>query len=313
MADAKLSALATQSAPVLADVAYTVDQTFTSLQVPWNRSLGLLTFPVSGRLTTETAVPVSSSDRTAQGTIFYTPYVGQLVALYDGTRWKMYSTPEISLGLTATSGKNYDVFLFDSSGTVTLELSAAWTDDVTRADALALQNGVTVKSGAATRRWIGTIRASGANVTEDSKKNRLVWNAYNQVLRPSLVVDTNSHTYNSATFHSWNNDATVQTSGIFGAPTSMMLFVAPDFSPAAISGFPGVVAALDWTSGGGAAGDPYIYLSVTASDGFARQILGSPSPATVVAGYHYWRVVEADLDAVVTTFQSVSSGGIWAM
>jgi len=152
----------------------------------------------NGRLTTESGVPVSTSDRTAQGTIYFTPYNGASVYLYNGTDWDRYTLTERSLALTATSGKNYDVFLYSNSGTLTLELSSAWTNDTTRADALALQNGLYVKSGATTRLWLGTIRASGANVTEDSGGGtttqvggkRFVWNAYNQVQRWLRVIDT---------------------------------------------------------------------------------------------------------------------------
>lgn len=150
------------------------------------------------RLTTESGVPVSTTDRTAQGTIYMTPYKGNHISLYSGAAWVDHTTAEISLALTVTSGNNYDVFVYNNAGTITLELSAAWTNDNTRADALTRQDGVLVKSGATTRRWIGTIRASGSNVTEDSKKGlldfvggkRFVWNAYNQVMRTVAVVDS---------------------------------------------------------------------------------------------------------------------------
>lgn len=208
MADSKLSALTQESVPSLADFTYVIDVTPTSLKQSWDRILGLTPAICTGRLTTETGVPVSTSDRTAQGTIYFTPYNGAVVALYDGTRWRVYVLTERSLALTVTSGKNYDVFLYDNAGTLTLELSAAWTTDIARADALALQDGIFCKSGALTRRWIGTIRASGANVTEDSAGGtttqvggkRFVWNVYNQVLRHLSVFDsTNSWAYGTAT------------------------------------------------------------------------------------------------------------------
>lgn len=151
------------------------------------------------RLTTESGVPVSTSDRTAQGTIYLTPYEHNCIGLYDGTSWRLSTSAEVSLALTATSGKNYDVFAYDNAGTLTLELSAAWTDDITRADALTAQDGVYVKNGATTRRWLGTIRASGANVTEDSESKRFVWNRYCQVIRQAWTIDLADHTYGSAT------------------------------------------------------------------------------------------------------------------
>ncbi len=164
---------------------------------------------ISGRLTTESGVPISTSDRTAQGTIYWTPYLGSTVSLYDGSNWASYAFTERSLALTITSGKNYDVFLYNNSGTITLELSAAWTDDNTRATALVLQDGIYVKSGATTRRYVGTIRASGTNQTSDSGGGtttqvggqRYVWNYYNRVGRWLAVFDsTDSWTYATATW-----------------------------------------------------------------------------------------------------------------
>jgi len=163
-----------------------------------------------GRLTTESGVPVSASDRTAQGTLYYTPAIGPnaitngTIALYDGTRVVYSAFTELSLGLTVTSGKNYDVFVDYNSGTPQLVLSAAWTTDTARADALGVQSGLIIKSGTAAYRWVGTIRASGTNVTADSGGGsttqvggkRFVWNAYQQVPRSLSVIDTaNTWTY----------------------------------------------------------------------------------------------------------------------
>lgn len=152
----------------------------------------------NGRLTLESGVPVSTTDQLAKSTLYWTPYNGNRIALWNGSGWQEYAFAEVSLSLTLTSGKNYDVFLYDNSGTLTLELSAAWASDTTRTDSLALQDGVNCKSGALTRRWLGTIRASASNQTADSGGGtttqvggtRYVWNAYNQVARQLLVIDT---------------------------------------------------------------------------------------------------------------------------
>jgi len=172
---------------------------------------------VYGRLTTESLVPVSTSDRTSQGTIYFTPYKGASIPLFNGTRWVRRSFSEVSLALTATSGKNYDVFVYDNSGTVALELSAAWASDTSRTDSLALQNGVYVKSGTPTRLWLGTIRASGANVTEDSLAKRFVWNRYNQVHRAMKVIESaDSWTYTLSTWRQANANAANQLAYVCG-------------------------------------------------------------------------------------------------
>jgi len=172
---------------------------------------------VEGRLTLTSGESIPSSDVTAAGTLYFTLHNGNRIRIYDGSDWVVHTFAELSLSLSITAGKNYDVFIYDDAGTLTLELSAAWTNDTTRADALVLQDGVYVKSGTTTRLHLGTIRASGANVTEDSgghntrntASRRFVWNRYNQVEKICWYHDNNSHAYNSATYRNWNNDANV--------------------------------------------------------------------------------------------------------
>jgi hypothetical protein len=142
---------------------------------------------------------------------------GKHISLYYSGAWTDYETAEISLALSSlTSGKNYDVFAYYNGSAVTLELSAAWTDDNTRADALTTQDGVYVKSGATDRRYIGTIRTTGTTTTEDSGGGvttqvggkRFVWNMYNQVARALSVFDaTNSWSYTTQTIRQANGAA----------------------------------------------------------------------------------------------------------
>jgi len=148
-----------------------------------------------GRLTLTTAVPVTTADVSA---------AGNRIGLYDGTRWSVHAFTERSLALVATSGVNYDVFLWNNGGTLTLELTA-WASDTARATAIVLQDGVYVKTGATTRRYLGTIRASGANVCEDSLTKRFVWNMYNRMPRVLRRLETTgSWAYNVATYRQAN-------------------------------------------------------------------------------------------------------------
>jgi hypothetical protein len=162
-----------------------------------------------GRLTLTTAVPVTTADVTGAGTIYYTPYIGNYISLFDGANWITHTFTEKSLALTATDAKNYDVFMYNNAGTLTMELSAAWATDTTRTDAIVLQNGVYVKSGATTRRYLGTFRASGSNVTEDSVTKRFVWNYQNRTqrcIRKGIVTTT--WAYTTGAWRYSNNDST---------------------------------------------------------------------------------------------------------
>lgn len=174
-------------------------------------------YPADGRLTLATGTPVTTADQSAKTTLYYTPYVGDTIALYDGaSTWNIRAFTELTVtnaGLDAS--KPYDVFCYDNSGTATLEL-LAWTNTTTRATALAYQNGVLVKSGATTRRYLGTLCTDSASKFEDSVLNRLVWNYYHRVGRKLYKAEGTSHSYNSATWRSWNNDATVRFAVVVG-------------------------------------------------------------------------------------------------
>lgn len=150
-----------------------------------------------GRLTLTSGTAVTTSDVTAAGTLYFTPYRGNKIGLYDGSKWAVYSFTEVSLTLTLTSGSVYDIFIYNNAGTLTLE-SLVWSTGTARATAITLQDGIYVKSGATTRRYLGTIKASGTNQTEDSAGGtttnvggkRYVWNYYNRVPRTMSVIDT---------------------------------------------------------------------------------------------------------------------------
>lgn len=162
-----------------------------------------------GRLTLTSGTPVTTSDVTAASTLFYTPYIGNKIALFDGSEWRQFAFTERSLTLSSlVSGRPYDVFLFDNSGTLTLELTA-WTNDTTRATALTTQDGVLVRSGATTRRYLGTIYTTGTTTTEDSLAARYLYNEYNQVVKSLYAgISVTSYTYSTATWRTANLNTT---------------------------------------------------------------------------------------------------------
>jgi len=171
------------------------------------------------RLTLTSGVPVTTSDVTGATTLYATPYKGNRIALYDGSStWNIRTSAEFSLGSpTLTSGKPYDVFCYDNSGTPTLEV-LVWTNDTTRATALTTQDGVLVKTGATTRRYLGTIYSSGANTMEDSLAKRYVFNYNNRVDRPmqAALETTDSWNYTTATWRQANANAANQLDYVVG-------------------------------------------------------------------------------------------------
>jgi len=162
-----------------------------------------------GRLTLTSGTPVTTSDVTGATSIYYTPYVSNVITLWDGYRWHPIEFSEYTLALgTLSSGKPYDVFAYLSSGALACEV-LVWTNDTTRATAITIQDGRYCKSGDKTRLYLGTFYTTATTTTEDSEGGtttqvggkRYLWNMYNRVRRSLRVVDTaDSWTYSTASW-----------------------------------------------------------------------------------------------------------------
>jgi hypothetical protein len=84
-----------------------------------------------------------------------------------------------------------------------------------RATALVYQDGVLCKTGALTRRYIGTFYTSATTTTEDSVAFRYLWNYNNRVQRRGFIGSTNSHGYNGG-FRQWDANAANQLNFVCG-------------------------------------------------------------------------------------------------
>jgi hypothetical protein len=180
---------------------------------------------VEGRLTLTSGTPVTTADVTGATSIYFTPYKGNRIALYDGSSdWNVRTFTEITIALgTLTDAKPYDLFAYDNSGTVTFDSPLVWTNSTTRATALTTQDGVLVKTGATTRRYIGTFFTTAATTTEDSMARRLVWNQNNRVRRPMRVLEsTNSWTYTTETLRQVNAATANQLDLVVGVAGPML-------------------------------------------------------------------------------------------
>lgn len=175
----------------------------------------IISYPCNGRLTLTSATPITTSDVTAATNIYFTPFMGDQIALYNGSSWANLTFTETTLALgTLTSGLPYDVFAYNNSGTMALE-ALAWTNATTRATALTTQNGILVKSGTTTRRYLGTFCTTSTTTTEDSAARRYVWNYYNRVKKFLSAKDTtNSWAYTTAAFREINGGSTYGTSRV---------------------------------------------------------------------------------------------------
>ena len=111
--------------------------------------LGRVYPPVfQGRLSLSSGTPVTSSDATSAGTVYLTPYSGDLVELYvAGRGWRPFELSEVSVSLSGVvTGKNVDLFLYHDGSSLALE-KAVWTSDSVRAQGWLCRTDVRSKPG----------------------------------------------------------------------------------------------------------------------------------------------------------------------
>lgn len=170
----------------------------------------------NGRLTLTTNVPVTTTDVTAATTLYWTPYHGNEIGLYNGTQWVSFACSELSIAVPATTATMYDVFVDYNAGVPALSLTA-WTNLTTPATALTTQDGVPVLTGATGKRHVGWMRTTAVSgQAEDSEANRWVRNRYNRVPRSLKKIEaTDSWNYTTATYRQANAAATNKV-GVIG-------------------------------------------------------------------------------------------------
>ena len=93
-----------------------------------------------GRLTLTSNTPVMSADVTAATSVYYAPYVGNIVPIYNGTNVIPTAISQLTLALDSVntdtgyqqSGKLFDLFIANNAGTIVLCSGPAWTSNTAR-------------------------------------------------------------------------------------------------------------------------------------------------------------------------------------
>jgi len=261
----------------------------------------------SGRLCLTSGEPVANTAKNAKTVVYFTPYKGNTISLYDGSLWQTIAFTEKSISLaSATADSNYDIFGYLNAGALALE-KLIWTDGTTRATALAWQDGMYVKSGDATRLYLGTIRITDTTgQTAMNATHMYVWNYFNRVVYTLTITDNASHTYQSATPRQWNANTANQANAVIGVleDTINVGWVAQIASGIAganasvrmtLDSYTTVVAII----GGGGATNMSVDTSKIGNAGTIKH------QTIITPGYHYFALTEQSTNTNLATFASV--------
>lgn len=200
----------------------------------WAAAGGATPHAALGRVTLTSATPVTTANVSAATNIYYTPYAGDLVPIYSGS-WTETTCSELTLALDSNaghtgyhqSGKNFDLWIVNDSGTLRMGTGSAWTNDITVADARTRVNGILLNSASITFRYgsgandyatvaaqratlVGTVRMTANGQTEDSETKRFISNLYCRLRRKLKIAFSSSHAYTTNSWRQWNNSATNQ-------------------------------------------------------------------------------------------------------
>jgi hypothetical protein len=176
-----------------------------------------------GRITLTSATPVLTSDVTAATSVYFTPYNGSKIEVYNGSFWMEAPFAELSLSLSGfTTNKVSDLWIYDNAGTLALERTE-WTNLTTRATALALQDGRYCKSGTLTRLYVGSFRTNATSQCDHTAKRAGLWNMYNQVKTIIKANDTTNHTYTTSSYRNWENNSDLVVDVLLGINTNILV------------------------------------------------------------------------------------------
>jgi hypothetical protein len=153
-----------------------------------------------GRLTLDSTNPVPSAATNTN--IHYLPFIHRFVRVKISGVW---TSRDIGTGIVNTAlpvpgaAIMYDIFLYDDSGTLTLEF-LAWSTNTARATAIVRDSDESwwVKSGDASRLYLGSGYINTSGQINDQLTHRGLFNAYNRRPRAIYLAGPSSNWTNSS-------------------------------------------------------------------------------------------------------------------
>ncbi len=293
-----------------------------------NRTVVGGTITPQGYLTLTSLTPIIASSVTAATAVYYTPFVGNLIPIYNGTRFVNYEFSELTLTLASQHAINtiYDVFVFLNSNVVTIGTGPAWsvstagsgargtgagTTQLTRVNGLltntvaitARNSSTTYSVGVNAATYVGSIFIDGtagqitSHVGFGQSRKWGVWNAYNRMPINLIAGDAGG---------SWNYNSTTRRASNGNSANSLTVFtgLAEEISDLRFSQY---VYPAQGASGACLIGIGYN--STTATSG-SETIVSSPNSATFNVMIHAAHLAPPRLGInVVTCLESTPVAG----
>lgn len=289
-----------------------------------------------GRLTLQSHEPVMSSSVSGATTIFYTPYIGAKIPLYDGTKFLATRFDEMSALVSdavhspsngITAGKVYDWFVWldtppaPAPAVMRLCHGPEWADVSTRSAGTGIVriegiwiNSAAITNGPAAQRgtYVGTTYCQVTNKltwvhgATGARARYHIWNAFNRVSVGSTVIDSSeSWTANAGSiWEMLNANPNNRAEAVCGLQEESFDLTMLTMSQTQPGDNTYIAIGLDWTSG---APDPdAVYVSV----GESNTSLQAHHVTTPGLGFHFWQVLQAS-DTGESTFYG-SFAPLWA-
>lgn len=273
----------------------------TNLDVPSNSELSALATDITdiqstlqslasspqGRLTLTSLTPVLSTGITAGVAVYYTPAVGNLIPVYDGSQINTETFAELTLTLNSnhTASSIYDVFVFKDTGVITIGTGPAWNTSTASAGARGSgagttelnrtiggfqtnANSMTARNGATTYTvnvnrgtYVGSISIDGTNgqvsclLAYGQSRKWGVWNAYNRKKIFMKAGDaTASWSYVNTAAYRAINGSTANSITVFCGLQEEMVLARFDQYAQVGAGSTGVRSGIGWNSTTAASG-----------------------------------------------------------
>lgn len=275
--------------------------------------------PPQGRLTLQTATPVMTTTQAAKTTILYSPYIGNVVPIWDGTKMVMTTFTELSVATTDTTkspaaigaNKCNDWYVWNDAGTIRLGHGPDWTNDTTRNAVAAIPqrlgglwvNNLSITNGPSPffGTYVGTTRSNassqldwiyGASAVGGGAAFLGVWNCYNRVNVATTVIESAASWSNVYGYRPLNASTNNRVSAVFGLSEDMINVVVNAGGTAGSTFWVGVNIGFNSTSTVLAGS---VYSGAYSPAGYSPLISWFSGMASL--GFNYWQALEYSTQA----------------